>query len=142
MNYGHSRNGSSMWNYWTVFLLLALFNGVGDRENLVLMEFLPLSDKVIKHSTNGGLIVVNSTKNHDYLVQSIMSLVINRRKNLHNSRKVKSNGTRKLKTLRLIYFCKSEIIVKGVRNFQGSRIPVYTKNTPHTDTLHQPYSNT
>lgn len=90
-----------------------LFNGVGDRENLVLMEFLPLTDKVIKYATNAGLVSVNSTKNRDDLVQTIMALILNRRKNLRNSRKVKPDGTRKLKPLRLIYFYKSQIIVTG-----------------------------
>ena len=90
-----------------------LFNGVGDSEHLDLMEFFPLSDKVIKYATNGGLVSVNSTKNRDDLVQSIMSMVLNRRKNLRNSKKLKPDGTRKLKPLKLIYFYKPEIIVRG-----------------------------
>ena len=77
------------------------------------MEFFPLSDKVIKYATNAGLVSVNSTKNRDDLVQTIMALILNRRKNLRNSRKVKPDGTRKLKPLRLIYFYKSQIIVTG-----------------------------
>ena len=75
-----------------------------DNKTLVLTEFLKLADQVIMYAGNDP--VVASETSRESLVQTITALVINRRKNLKNSKKTSN-------PMKLIYHARKMLLITG-----------------------------
>ena len=77
-----------------------LFYGVGDAEKLYMPEFYKKVNQVIQYAATNPIIA--NVDQRQVLVQEIKDIVVNRRKNLRNSKKPMKDGSKK-KRMQLIY---------------------------------------
>ena len=105
-----------------------------DNKTLVLGKFLPLADQVIMYAGNDPVVAAEPSR--EALIQTITSLVTNRRKNLKDSKKTAH-------PMKLIYHKRKVLLVKGADGQQQvvgppKALPLVSTSTSPRKKLHPP----